>query len=183
MTIWGRIGLNINGTPCATVIANALLHHVLRKPEQQWRYLFKKIAETKGNLYTKMSMLKDKNGKDLLEKEEVKKTWHKYTKELYKRTPKSMTCTKVWSLSYKQAFWKVRLNAPRKYCKPQSFRGWWNPSRSSKILWVKTGTAYTVGATGLQKISLYGKIKKSSTKECSSYWTINIIPHAINILL
>ena len=49
------------------------------------RDLFKKIRDTKGTLHAKMGSLKDRNGMDLTEAEDVKKRWQKYTEELYKK--------------------------------------------------------------------------------------------------
>ena len=49
------------------------------------RNLFKKIRDTKGNFHAKMSTIKDRNGKDLTEAEDVKKRWQEYTGELYKK--------------------------------------------------------------------------------------------------
>ena len=47
--------------------------------------LFKKIGSTKGTFHAKMGTIKDRNRKDLTEAEEVKKRWHEYIEELYKR--------------------------------------------------------------------------------------------------
>ena len=49
------------------------------------RDLFKKIRDTKGTCQAKMGTIKDKNGMDLIEEEDIKKRWHKYTEELYKK--------------------------------------------------------------------------------------------------
>ena len=49
------------------------------------RDLFKKIRDTKGSLYTKMGSIKERNGMDLTEAEDIKKRWQEYTEELYKR--------------------------------------------------------------------------------------------------
>ena len=49
------------------------------------RDLFKKIRDTKGIFHAKMSSIKDRNGKDLTEAEDIKKRWEEYTVELYKR--------------------------------------------------------------------------------------------------
>ena len=49
------------------------------------RDLFKKIRDTKGTLHTKMSTIKDRNGMDLTESEDIKKRWQEYTEELYKK--------------------------------------------------------------------------------------------------
>ena len=47
--------------------------------------LFKKIRDTKGTFHTKMGTIKDRNGMDLTEAEEIKKGWQEYTEELYKK--------------------------------------------------------------------------------------------------
>ena len=49
------------------------------------RYIFKKIRDIKGTFYAKMGTIKDRNGKDLTESEDIKKRWQKYTEELYKK--------------------------------------------------------------------------------------------------
>ena len=49
------------------------------------RDLFKKIRDTKGTLHAKMSSIKDRNGMDLTEAEDIKKRWQEYTEELYKK--------------------------------------------------------------------------------------------------
>ena len=49
------------------------------------RDLFKKIRDTKGTFHAKMGSIKDRNGRDLTEAENIKKTWQEYTEELYKK--------------------------------------------------------------------------------------------------
>ena len=49
------------------------------------RDLFKKIRDTKGTFHAKMGTIKDRNGMDLTEAEDIKKRWQKYTEELYKK--------------------------------------------------------------------------------------------------
>ena len=49
------------------------------------RDLFKKIRHTKGIFHTKMETIKDRNGMDLTEAEEIKRRWQEYTGELYKK--------------------------------------------------------------------------------------------------
>ena len=49
------------------------------------RDLFKKIRDTKGTFYAKMGTIKDRNGMDLTEEEDIKKRWQEYRKELYKK--------------------------------------------------------------------------------------------------
>ena len=49
------------------------------------RDLFKKIRDTKGKFHAKMGSIKDRNGMDLIEAEDIKKRWQEYTEELYKK--------------------------------------------------------------------------------------------------
>ena len=49
------------------------------------RDLFKKIRDTKGTFHAKMGLIKDRNGMDLTEAEDIQKRWQQYTEELYKR--------------------------------------------------------------------------------------------------
>ena len=49
------------------------------------RDLFKKGRDTKGTFQAKMGIIKDRNGMDLTEAEDIKKRWQEYTEELYKK--------------------------------------------------------------------------------------------------
>ena len=49
------------------------------------RDLFKKTRDTKGTFHAKMGTIKDRNGMDLTEAEDIKKRWQQYTEELYKK--------------------------------------------------------------------------------------------------
>ena len=49
------------------------------------RVLFKKIRDTKGMFHAKMGKIKDSNGMDLTEAEDIKKRWEEYTEEQYKK--------------------------------------------------------------------------------------------------
>ena len=49
------------------------------------RDLFKNIRDTKGNFHANMSSIKDRNGLDLTEAEDIKKRWQEYTEKLYKK--------------------------------------------------------------------------------------------------
>ena len=49
------------------------------------RDLFKKIKDTKGTFHAKMGSIKDRNGMDLTEAEDIKKRWQEYMEELYKK--------------------------------------------------------------------------------------------------
>ena len=49
------------------------------------RYFFKKTGDTKGTFHAKMGTIKDINGMDLTEAEDIKKRWQEYTEKLYKK--------------------------------------------------------------------------------------------------
>ena len=49
------------------------------------RDLFKKIRDTKGTFHAKMVTIKDRNGMDLTDAEDIKKRWQEYTEKLYKK--------------------------------------------------------------------------------------------------
>ena len=49
------------------------------------RDLFKKIRDTRGTFHAAMGSIKDRNGMDLTEAEDIKKRWQEYTEELYKQ--------------------------------------------------------------------------------------------------
>ena len=59
------------------------------------RDLFKKTGDTKGTFHAKMGSVKDRNGKDLTEAEEIKKSWQEYTEDLYKKGLNDLNNTKV----------------------------------------------------------------------------------------
>ena len=46
---------------------------------------FKKIRDTKGTFHAKMGSIRDRNGMDLTEAEDIKRRWQEYTEELYKK--------------------------------------------------------------------------------------------------
>ena len=49
------------------------------------RDLFKKIRDTKGTFHAKMGSIKDRNGRDLTEAQDIRKRWQENTEELYKK--------------------------------------------------------------------------------------------------
>ena len=49
------------------------------------RDLFKKVRDTKGTFHAKIGTIKERNGMDLTEAEDIKKRWQEYTEELYKK--------------------------------------------------------------------------------------------------
>ena len=50
------------------------------------RDLFKKVRDNKGTFHAKIGLIKDRNGMDLTEAEDIKKRWQQYTEELYKKS-------------------------------------------------------------------------------------------------
>ena len=68
----------------------AFLSHQCKEIEEnnrmgKTRDLFKKIRDTKGTFHARMGSIKDRNGMDLTEAEDIKKRWQEYTEELYKQ--------------------------------------------------------------------------------------------------
>ena len=59
------------------------------------RYLFKKIRDTKGTFHAKMGTIKDRNGMDLTEAEDIKKRWQEYTEELFQKVFMTQITTMV----------------------------------------------------------------------------------------
>ena len=56
-----------------------------KQQNRKTRNLFKKIRDTRETFHAKMGTIKDRNGMDLTEAEDIKKCWQKYTEELYKK--------------------------------------------------------------------------------------------------
>ena len=63
------------------------------------RDLFKKIRDTKGTFYAKMGLIKDRNGMDLTEAEDIKKRCQEYTVDYTKNIFITQIATLVWSLT------------------------------------------------------------------------------------
>ena len=59
------------------------------------RDLFKKMRDTRGTFHAKMGSIKDRNGTDLIEAEDIKKRWQEYTEELYKKILMTQIITMV----------------------------------------------------------------------------------------
>ena len=63
------------------------------------RDLFKKTGDIKGTFHAKMGTIMDRNSKDLIEAQEIKKRWQEYTDELYKKILTIWIAMMVWSLT------------------------------------------------------------------------------------
>ena len=82
--------LNVEFQRIARRDKKAFLRHQCKEIEEnnrmgKTRDLFKKIRDTKGAFHKKMDSIKDRNGMDLTEAENIKKRWQEYTEELYKK--------------------------------------------------------------------------------------------------
>ena len=156
--------------------------------------LFKKIRDTKGTFYAKMGTIKDRNGTDLIEAEDIKKRWQEYTEELYKKDlndfenydsvithlePDILECEVQWAL--------VSIT------KNKASGGVGIPVELFQIL---KGDAVKVLHSVCQQIwkcqqwpqdwkrSVFiPNSRKGNAKECSNYHTIALISHASNIML
>ena len=63
------------------------------------RDLFKIIRDTKGTFHAKMGSIKDRNGRDLTEAEDIQRRWQAYIEELYKKISMTQIITMEWSLT------------------------------------------------------------------------------------
>ena len=142
------------------------------------RDLFKKIRDTKGIFHAKVGLIKDRNGTDLTEAENIKR-WQEYTEELYKNDlhdpdnhdglithlePDTLECEVKWTFSELLQFLKddavqVLHSICQQIWKTQQWPQDWKRSVFIPIL------------------------KKGNPKECSNYCTIARISHAREVML
>ena len=89
------------------------------------RDLFKKIRDTKGIFHAKMGLIKDKNGKDLAEAEQIENKCQEYTEELYKKCLNDSDnhdgvkvlhsiCQQIWKTQQWPQDWKRSVFIPKK---------------------------------------------------------------------
>ena len=158
------------------------------------RDLFKKIQDTKGTFHTEMGSIKDRNGRDLTEAEDIKKRWQEYTEELYKKDLHDsdnhddvitnleldiLECEVKWALG------SITIN--------KASGGDRIPVQLFQIL---KDDAIKVLYSICQQIwktqqwpqdwksSVFTLIpKKDNAKECSNYHTIVLISHASKVML
>ena len=156
--------------------------------------LFKKIRDTKGTFHAKMGSIKDRNGMDLTEAEDIKKRQQEYTEDLYKKDlhdpdnhngvithlePDILECKVQWALG------GITMN------KTSGGDG-----ISVELFQILKDDAVKVLHLRCQKIwktqqcpqdskkSVFILIsKKKSVKECSNYLTIALISHASKVIL
>ena len=158
------------------------------------RDLFKKIRDTKGAFYAKMGSIKDRNGLDWQEAEDIKKRWQEFTEELYTKDlhdtdnhdgvitnlePDVLECEVKWALE------SISMN--------KASEGDGIPIELFQIL--KEDTVKVLHPICQQiwktqqwpqdwKISVFIPIlKKGNAKEYSNYHTIALISHASKVML
>ena len=158
------------------------------------RDFFKKIRYTKGTFHGKMSTVKDINGMDLTEAEDIKKRWQEYTEELYKKDlhdldnndgvithlePDILECNVKWALG------SITTN-----------KASGGDGIPVELLQILKDDAMKVQNSICQKIwktqqwpqdwkrSVFIPIpKKGNAKECANYHTIALISHANKVML
>ena len=79
---------------------------------EKTRDLFKKIRATKGTFHAEMDTIKDRNGMDLTEAEDIKKRWQEYTEELYKKDLHDLDNHDAVITHLEPASWSVRSSGP-----------------------------------------------------------------------
>ena len=158
------------------------------------RDLVKKIRDIKGTFHAKMGTIKDRNGMDLTEAEDIKKRWQEYTEELYKKDlhdpdnhhgvithlePDILECEVKWALG------SITMN--------KASGGDRIPAELFQIL--KDDALKVQHSIGQQiwktqqrpqdwKRSVFIPIpKKGNAKECSNYYTIALISHTSKVML
>ena len=155
---------------------------------------FKKIRDTKGTFHAKMGTIKDRNGMDLTEAEDIKKRWQEYTEELYQKDlndsenhngvtthlePDMLECKVKWALE------SITMN------KTSGGDG-----ISVALFQILEDDAVKVLCSICQQIwktqqwtqdwkrSVFTPILKiNNAQKCSNYHTIAVISHAIKVML
>ena len=157
------------------------------------RDLFKKIRDTEGTCHAKMGLIKDRNGMDLTEAEDIKKRWQEYTEELYKKDLHDqdnhdgvITRLEPDILEY-EVKWALESLTMNKACGGDGI-----PVELFQILKdaVKVLDSICQQIWKIQrwpqdwKRSVFILIpKKGNAKECSNYHTMALIPHASKVTL
>ena len=151
------------------------------------RDLFKKIRDTKGTFQAKMGSIKDRNGMDLTEAEDIKKKWQEYTEELYKKDlydpdnhdgevthlePDILECEVKWALE------RITMS--------KASGGDGIPVELFQILKddaVKVLHSICQQIWKTQQWAQDWNPKKGNAKECLNYCTIALISHASKVML
>ena len=158
------------------------------------RDLFKKIRDTKGTFHAKMGSIKDRNGMDLTEAEDIKKRWQEY----YWRTVQ-----KRFSRPRSSQWWDHHLEPDILECEVKWALGTITMNKASRgdgipveLFQILKDDAVKVLHSICQHIwkthqwpqnwkrSVFIPVpKKGNAKECSNYHTIALIPHTSKVML
>ena len=158
------------------------------------RDLFKTIGDTKGTFHAKLGTIKDRNGMDLTQAEDIKKRWQEYTEELYKKDlngpdnhngvithlePDILECEVKWALGSittnkagegdripVELFQNLKDDAVKVLHSicPQIWKTQQWPEDWKRSVFIATP-------------------KKGNAKECSNYHTVALISHASKVML
>ena len=134
------------------------------------RVLFKKIGDIKGTFHARIGTIKDRNGKDLTEAEEIKK-WQEYTEELYIKVLMIWITMMVWSVTLSQTSWSCEVkwtlgSITKKWASGgdeipaelfQNPKRWW--CCENAILNISANLENSAVATGLEKVSFHSNPK------------------------
>ena len=156
------------------------------------RDLFKKIRNTKGTFHAKMGSIKDRNGVDLTEAEDIKKRWQEYTEELYRKDlhdPDNhdgvITHAESDILEYevKWALGSITMNKVMDGIPVELFQ-----ILKDEAVKVLHSICQQIWKTQQWpqdwKMSVFIPIpKKGKPKECSNYHTIALISHTSKVML
>ena len=160
------------------------------------RDLFKKIRDTKGTFHGKMVTIKNRNGMDLTEAEDIKKRWQEYTEELYKKdlhdpdNHNSVTTylePDILEFEVKWALGSITMNKASggdgilvelfQILKDDTVK-------VLHSICQKIGKTQQIWKTQDWKRSVFIPIpKKGNAKECSKYHTIAVISHTNKVIL
>ena len=191
--------MNTNFQRIARRDKKAFLRDQCKKIEENYRLgktrgLFKKIRDTKGTFHAKMGSIKDRNGMDLTEADNIKKRWQEYTEELYRKNlhdpdnhdgvithlePYILECKVKWALGGittnkasgsdripVELFQILKSDAEKVLDSicQQIWKTWQWPQDWKRSVFIPVP-------------------KKGNAKECSNYHTIALISHASKVML
>ena len=140
-----------------------------------------------------MGTIKDRNGMDLTEAEDIKKRWQEYTKELYKKdlhhpeTHDAVISHLETDILESEVKWSLEASLQTKLVKVMEFQlSYFNPKRwycESAALNMPANLENSAVATVLKKVSFHSNPKERKCQECSNYCTIVLISHARKVML
>ena len=157
------------------------------------RNVFKKIGDTKGTFHAKICTLKDRNSKDVVEADDIKKRWQEYTEELYKNVLNGpdnhdgVVTHLEPDILESEVKWALRSITMNKASGgdgiPAGLFQILKDDAVKVLLSRSSNLEKSAMATGLEKVSFIPIPKKGNAKECSDYHTIVFISHASKSML